>query len=244
VLVWDAARGVELCLLRGDGERVHCVLFSPDGTLLAWAGTGRGVHIADARPWTPANAFEREARGLVESLFTRPLLKADVLARIRDHKGISETVRQQGLELAGRSQDNADRFRRAARGVVRYRDAAPALYREALGWAQTACRLADDDGPSRTTLGIAEFRLGQYAGALATLTRALQLNETHPAELAPDLAFLALVHHRLGHPGEARAARGRLTELMKTSPADWSEETRQYVAEVESVLGKAGDGGK
>jgi tetratricopeptide (TPR) repeat protein len=180
----------------------------------------------------------------VDSLFAHPLLKADVLARISDHKGVSEKVRHQALELADRSHDDAERFHRAARGVVRYRDAAPALYRAALSWVQTACRLAPDDDPSRTTLGIAEFRRGQPADALATLTRAMQLNETDRGEQAADLAFLATAHQRLGHPAEARAARGRLAELMKTSPADWSEETRQYLSEVESVLGKAGDAGK
>ena len=83
VLIWDAARGVELCLLRGDGERVGCLRFSPDGTLLAWAGGGHGVHIADARPWTPANGIDHEGRGSVAGLFARPLLKADVV-RYRD----------------------------------------------------------------------------------------------------------------------------------------------------------------
>jgi hypothetical protein len=114
-----------------------------DGTIL----------IIDGRPWTAESQVEQEVRGLVESLFARPLLRADVIAQVRRHKGVSEDARRQALELAQRYQDEPGHFSQAGRDVVRYRDAPPALVREALAWAQTACRLAPESGACLTTLG-------------------------------------------------------------------------------------------
>jgi WD40 repeat protein/serine/threonine protein kinase len=241
VRVWDAVRGVELCVLPGHVGQVGRVLFSPDGTLLAWSGKDGGVRVADARPWDPSGAAGQEAHGMVEALFARPLAREGVLARLRDHKGISEAVRGQALELAGRYPDDPARFDRASRAIVRHRDVAPALCRQALAWAQTAGDRAPESSACLTTLGMAQYRVGRHAEALATLSRAEQLRGADPGDQPADLAFMAMAHRRLGHPAEARAALGRLRELMKRAPAGPGEETQDFLAEAEALLGGAAE---
>jgi hypothetical protein len=194
------------------------------------------VRVADARPGSPERDVEQEARGLVEALIARPLLVADVLTQVRAHKGVSEDVRRQALELAGRYQDDAGRFNRASRDVVRYRDAPPALCRKALAWAQTACDLAPDSGACLTTRGIAQYRLGRYAEALTTLSRAAVLNRADPHERPVDLAFLAMAHHQLHHDAEARTVLDGLREVMSKWPTSADEEAPAFLAEAEALL--------
>ena len=67
---------------------------------------------------------------------------------------------------------------------------------------------------SLKTLGVAQYRCGLIAKALAILTRSNDLNkEKEPA----DLAFLALAQHRLGQSEKARDTLARLREVMKKS---------------------------
>src|SRR5262249_10315403 len=86
----------------------------------------------------------------------------------------------------------------------------------ALRQAEAACRLIPDDGYSLTALGIAEYRVGKYREAVATLERADRLKKDLRQSPDPrDLAFLALAHHHLGQADPARAALSRLRELRK-----------------------------
>jgi hypothetical protein len=79
------------------------------------------------------------------------------------------------------------------------------------------------------TLGVAQFRLGDYEAALATLTRADAINSRFTAAIyaAPstqarpthagnpvDVAFIAMTLHHLGRTTEARAAMDRMHALM------------------------------
>src|SRR5262249_19690875 len=173
------------------------------------------LQIVDGRPWSPEVQVEQEVFGLVQGLFDRPLPRADVLELIRNHKGISDVVRRQALDLAGRYRDEPARFRQASRAVVRHRGAEPDLFRKALGWAQTACRLAPDDGACWTALGLTQYRLGRYEEALKALTQAEARNQANPGDQMTVLAFLAMAHQRLGHKAEAATVLNRLRDLAK-----------------------------
>jgi hypothetical protein len=104
------------------------------------------LQIADGRPWSPEIQLEQETFGLVAGLFDRPQPKGDVLELVRKHKGISDEVRRQALELAERLWDEPARYCQTCRAVVCHRDAGPDLFRKPLGWAHTACRLAPMTG--------------------------------------------------------------------------------------------------
>jgi hypothetical protein len=233
VRVWDVASGGELLVFKGHMGDVPCLAYSPDGWRLASGGEDGTIRIIDARPWNPERQAEEEARGLVEGLCSQPLLRAEALEHLRDHPAITEEFRRRALQLTEHYPDDPQRFAQAARKVVRYPDATQALYGAALRWAQTACRLAPDRGAYLTTLGLAQYRLARYADALETLTAATKLNR---GDQPADLAFLALVHHRLGHRGEAKAALGRLREGVQKPLVSRDEEALAFAAEAETLL--------
>ena len=238
VRIWDVAGGAEVCVLKHHQGFVDSLAFSPDGKRLASCGADGTIRIADARPWTPESRLEQEARGLVEGLYARPKRRADVLAEIEGHRGITDAVRRQALDLAERFQDDPERFRHASRDVVRYKGATPALYQRALGWAQTANDLGPENGPGLTTLAMAQYRLGQFAQALATLARAAPLNQADPRDQPAELAFTAMAQHSLAKQPEAMAALARLRQLMNRTRFKIDEEARTFLAEAETVLAK------
>jgi tetratricopeptide (TPR) repeat protein len=162
------------------------------------------------------------------------LPKEKVLARVRAEQTISEPVRQEALALVQRFRPEQDpqRYDRASRHLARQPWLAVRWYREALCQAEVACRLAPQNASYRTTLGMAQYRLGQYGEACATLTQADQVGPGSPRTLA----FLAMAQHQLGHAEQARATLGRLREVM--SKAEWAkdDEAEGFLREAEELV--------
>ena len=102
--------------------------------------------------------------------------------------------------------ESASRLDWAARIVARQPGAAPTAYQLALRQAEAAFRVASQQDHLLTTLGMAQYRVGRYTEAAATLTQADRINSVAPSGPVPtDLAFLALSCHRLCRFDEARA---------------------------------------
>jgi tetratricopeptide (TPR) repeat protein len=193
------------------------------------------VKLWDAQPWTPEEgAAEREALGLLDFLFARPLCRANVLDYLDHSLALRPEVRQRARALAERYREETgpDRYAQAAWDLARRPYLNAPLYRFALGQAQTACRLAPDQGEYATTLGAAQYRCRLYEEAVKTLTRADRLNRGSIA----DLAFLAMTQHQLGQTGVARHTLERLRARKRDQAETTDREVEDLLREAESLF--------
>jgi tetratricopeptide (TPR) repeat protein len=173
---------------------------------------------------------------------------------------------QLALSLLGgyREATDPERYHAAAWRVIRHPYANPFQYRFALLQAETACRLAPEQGRYRTALGAAQYRAGHYKEALSALAKADALHRAELAGLAglgrqplqllaplcqarplgqavpANLPFLAMAHHRLGQNEQARAALARLREASRQAPSDKDEEAHDLLRQAEAVMAAKG----
>jgi hypothetical protein len=202
---------------------------------LAAAGLGPTPAIWDARPWTTEAAVEREALGLLDFLFTKPLRKADVLAYLRGSPTVRPQVREKALALIDlyREEHDWERYHAAARHLVRQPYLNSFQYHFAWQQAQAACQLAAEPSSCQTTLGMAQYRLGKYDEAVRTLMQSDNSQKPIPA----DVAFLAMTQHQLGHKEQAQADLARLRKIVQQPEWIKDEEAQSFLREAETVLG-------
>ena len=243
VKVWDAATGQELLTLKGHAGPVTGVVYSADGRRLASSSHDQTVKVWDATELTPQQRIEREARGVWRFLFARLLLADEVAAAVCWDPTIAEAVRQEALKLAEIPLEtpNALMLNNASWAVVCRPSADSAAYQRALRQAEAACRLAPNDTNLLNTLGVARYRAGMYREAVAALEKSLAGNAA-PGVDASDLYFLAMCHHQLGQPTQARECFGRATDAHQRPAAPWTgeqgQELERFRAEAEAALGR------
>jgi hypothetical protein len=236
VRVWDAASGQELLTLRGHTGPVTGVAYSPDGRRLASAGYDATVRVWEASPVPPELWRRRGLVSDVQSLFDKLLLREEVVAALRKDATRSATDREFAVQVAQAHSENASALNEAAWKVVKAPDAGKDADTLALHQAEAADRLAPGDGSILNTLGVAQYRMGRYQEALATLTKSWQLNAGKDGAVPADLAFLAMAQHRLGQKERAQAMLGRLRAAMKQPRWANDAEARGFLREAEAVL--------
>jgi WD40 repeat protein len=182
-----------------------------------------------------------EVAPLVQQLFTKLMLRSDVLAAIRGDASLSEAVRQEALKLAETLQENASALNGRSWTVVRRPGADAAAYQLALRQAEAACRLAPNVPGYINTLGVAYYRVGKYAEAVAALEKCLPEHGSKGIE-AYDLYFLAVCHHQLGNAATAQECFERAKDSHQRNAARLtkaqSEELNQFRKEAETLLEK------
>jgi Flp pilus assembly protein TadD len=185
-----------------------------------------------------ATRIRGQAESLVSSLFARPLLRPDVLDLVRTDPGLNPEVRAAALALAETwpESTSASTFNKAAWTLVQLPNHPEADSRRGLRLAEAATRIEPDNGVFLNTLGVAQYRAGQYQKARATLTRSNQLNGSREPS---DLAFLAMTHQRLDQVEAARATLERLREVMKVPDRARIGENQEFLREAESVILKS-----
>jgi WD40 repeat protein len=234
VKLWDVEARQEALLLRGHISAAHCVAFSSDGTRLATGDLDSKGRLWDARPWTPDAAIEREAVGLLDSLFAKPLPRADIIAYLRDAPTIRPRARQLALSLVDPYHEETDSeiYHRESWALVRQPYLNSFQYRFALLQAEHACRLAPDRQDYRIGLGAALYRAEHYREAIETLGGADRLDKDSPARLA----FLAMAHHKLGQHEQARAVLARLRALFDQPHRAKDAEAFDLMHEAEALI--------
>jgi len=178
-----------------------------------------------------------EAEDMISNLYVEGLFRTEVLERLRTDPSLSEPVRHEALALAESAVENPRFLNLASRAVVRRAGAPAAPYQRALRQAESACLLAPYEGEFRTTLGMAQYRVGKYREAVDTLIRAGQLNANSERDsLAPDLAFQAMAQYRLGQREDAQAALDRLRKAVEQPDRANDEEARAFLGEAERLI--------
>jgi tetratricopeptide (TPR) repeat protein len=246
VRVWDATALTPQTLVEREARGVLDFWFAkslaPDAVVaairrdLTISEAVRQQALAWAGPYGQSRA-EYEARRLVQALFEKLMLRADVVASIRSQSTLSEPVRRAALTVAESWAENAAVLYRASWDVVCRPDAGAEAIRLALRFAEAACRLEPKNGRYLSTLGMAQYRAGRYAEALATLTRADPLNAAFFKTSYPaDLAFLAMTQYQLGHKDQAQALLERLRAALKQY--QWADDrpSQDFLHEAEALL--------
>jgi eukaryotic-like serine/threonine-protein kinase len=113
----------------------------------------------------------------------------------------------------------------------------------ALYLARRAVELSPGDALYQKTQGIAEYRAGRYAEAIATLERRLEAG--HGQADAVDLYFLAMAHHQRGDRERARDCYARAVRWIRENQGatvEYGPPPTFFRAETEAVLaGPAGE---
>ncbi len=108
----------------------------------------------------------------------------------------------------------------------------------ALALARKAVELSPDTAIYLNTLGVAEYRAGEFAGAIATLEKSLAAAKGKSD--AFDLFFLAMARHRLGRIAAARADFDRAVGWRRDHPnlpdPGWNQDLDEFQAEARALL--------
>ncbi len=135
--------------------------------------------------------------------------------------------------LLANAQTDGVQLNRMAWLVVRR----PGYSREACALALRAAELAvslePDNGSRVNTLGAAQYRLGRFNEAVATLTRAVQLAD---GPRMSDHAFLAMSHARLEQAVEAHDHLARMREFTGAITQANDRHRMQIMAEAEATV--------
>ena len=109
---------------------------------------------------------------------------------------------------------------------------------KAIALIRRAIELRPDEAMYRNTLGVAQYRKGDYLPAIESLEKSLALGKGQSD--AFDLDFLAMCHKKLGHAAEAKDCFDRAAvwtrQHQNQFPAGIFDELAGFQTEAESVL--------
>jgi tetratricopeptide (TPR) repeat protein len=176
---------------------------------------------------------EFEARRLVGRLFDRWGVRSRVRKEIEQLQPVTEELRSAALRLVDRHFEHRPRILNSdSWECVSSVNESADDYEAARVMAARACELEPDNGNYLNTLGVAQYRVGLYDEALATLTRSDEINGGIPA----DVAFVAMSLYKLGRTEEASTALKRLRVLMREPATTGNEEAQGFLREAEELI--------
>jgi hypothetical protein len=233
VRLYETNLGTELLSFRGSP--FLDVTFSSDGQRLAASCRDGSVHVWETSTPSWHLVQHRAAVDLAESLLISLGNAEQVVGQLQRDSSIPEELRKEAIEVA---QHHPLWLNNTSWYMVRYANGNRSDYARGLEMAQEACRKEPENGYYLNTLGVAQFRMGLYTEALASLTRSDQLNSSDFGFSIPaDLAFLAMTHYHLGQKPQAEADLVRLRKAMEVRwRPDEAQESQAFLKELESLL--------
>lgn len=157
------------------------------------------------------------------------------VAQLDDDETISPVVRQAAKLIAEHAAETPAELNRTSWRAVSWPGRDAKEYDVALMQAQEAHDRELLDRAILNTLGVAQYRVTQYAAALESLQESVRLAED---ELWPaDIAFVAMSLHQLGRGTEAREALARLRAMMAHERFANNAESKRFFQEAETLMG-------
>jgi WD40 repeat protein/serine/threonine protein kinase len=244
IKLWETATGKELLSLQAHTSSVLSVTFSRDGRRLVSAGMDNTVKLWETfhvpTKALRARALREESYDLVESVYATHVRQADVIQALQDNPRLNEPLRQAALAVARQHPPDYASLLDASATVVRQQTGSAEAYHHALLQAEEACRLGPQNDAVLVTLGLAQYRVGQYQAAVETLTRAEALPKVQEGFRLAALAFLAMARHQLGQKEQALTTLDRLRESLNQPRATPTAAVHAWLTEAEILLEKAG----
>jgi hypothetical protein len=188
----------------------------------------------------PDRILERQMLPLVRTLFGTLLQRQEVVDHLHRDASLTKQEREAAIRVARAFEINPNDLNNASWYIVRTPGAHPSAYERALALAEEACRLEPNSGFYLNTLGVAQYRLGQYAKAVETLKLSDQINSaSRNSSIPEDLAFLAMAYRRLGDKDKALSTFRRMTRMMDNRNRMAYGATGQQILEEQAFLAEA-----
>src|SRR5262249_42004283 len=236
VKIWDTTSGQEVLTLKGHADLVTAVCFSPDGTRLASASRDKTVKVWETRQVSQDSLRKRAVVEKVDALLAHHLLKDLVQRELRIDPLLSKADREFALQVAETHSENPVLLNEAAWKAVQRPGGKKEAYTLALQQAEAAVRADPDNVLNLNTLGMAQYRMSNYAKALQTLMQSQKLDRDEHGIL-PNLAFLAMTQQRLGKQNEANGTLAQLRQVMKEPNRGIKyAEARGFLREAEELI--------
>jgi tetratricopeptide (TPR) repeat protein len=201
-------------------------------------GTIRTAALTKCTPLLWERWVDEGAQQVMERLSKEWLLREELAEAVAAEPNLRDDVRRRAIGIAEQWPKDGSALNIAAWEVVKEPSRPTEDYLRALRSAQVASESDRDDGFILNTLGVAQYRAGEYEQAIQTLTRSLDLNAKanggtpHPA----DVAFLAIAQHQLGRTDEARRLLGELRELAMLPVLAGNAEAQSFLREAEQLI--------
>jgi tetratricopeptide (TPR) repeat protein len=156
----------------------------------------------------------RELVSLVQERLDRLGLCSEVLAGLQQDLTLAASERAFALGVVRAAREDPVRCNDLAWEAVKLPGRGRQAYALALRQVRAALRAEPGNGNWLNTLGVAHYRLGEYAQALQVPQRSEKLNAKKEGSDPWALAFLAMARHHLGLTEQARATLRRLREAL------------------------------
>ena len=240
VRIWDAATGQPLLSLQAHTHGAMTVAFDPGATRVASGGADKAVRIWSAAPATTEFRITSRASSVVAFYARSFLLKNELVERIDRDTTLDSEVRLRALALLDQYAEDPNLLNERSWALVSRPGAKADDYRTALRWAEAACRLVPKAAAYLNTLGVAQYRVGNYRAAVETLGSADAINAADPRGSVPaDLAFLAMAQYQVGEKAKAQVSLRRLRETMKAPRWVDDSEAAMFLREAEALVQNA-----